>query len=147
VGSVLRGLHVADLKADERLRSNNQRVLSRDRLIPLLRDRLATRSAAELSAVFEANGLPFAPITRPEELVDDRHLLATGGLAPLTLPDGRETTVPLLPITLDGQRLGVRCNPLQLGEHNDDVLTSLGYSTADITNLREAGVIGTELTT
>ncbi|MDP3822618.1 MAG: CaiB/BaiF CoA-transferase family protein [Burkholderiales bacterium] len=137
----------ADLKADERLRSNNQRVLSRDRLIPLLRERLATRSAVELSAVFEANGLPFAPITRPEELVDDPHLLATGGLAPLTLPDGRETTVPLLPITLDGQRLGVRCNPPRLGEHNDDVLTSLGYSTADITHLREAGVIGTELTT
>ena len=132
----------ADLKADERLRSNNQRVLSRDWLIPLLRERLATRSAAELSDVFEANGLPFAPITRPEELVADPHLLATGGLAPLTLPDGRETTVPLLPITLDGQRLGLRCNPPRLGEHNDDVLTSLGYSAGDITALREAGVIG-----
>ena len=132
----------ADLKADERLRSNNQRVLSRDWLIPLLRERLAARSAAELSDVFEANGLPFAPITRPEELVDDPHLLATGGLAPLTLPDGRETTVPLLPITLDGQRLGLRHNPPLLGEHNDDVLTSLGYSAGDITALREAGVIG-----
>ena len=132
----------ADLKADARLRSNNQRVLARDWLIPLLRERLATRSAAELSAVFEANGLPFAPITRPEELVDDPHLLATGGLAPLTLPDGRKTTVPLLPITLDGQRLRLRHNPPQLGEHNDEVLTSLGYSAGDITSLREAGVIG-----
>jgi crotonobetainyl-CoA:carnitine CoA-transferase CaiB-like acyl-CoA transferase len=132
----------ADLKADRRLRSNNQRVLSREWLIPLLRERLATRSAAELSAVFEANGLPFAPITRPEELVDDPHLLATGGLAPLTLPDGRETTVPLLPITLDGQRLGVRNNPPQLGEHNDEVLTSLGYTATEIAGLREAGVAG-----
>jgi len=132
----------ADLKADERLRSNNQRVLSREWLIPLLRERLAKRSAAELSAVFEANGLPFAPITRPEELVDDPHLLATGGLAPLTLPDGRATTVPLLPITLDGQRLGLRNNPPRLGEHNDHVLTSLGYSAGDIAALREAGVVG-----
>ena len=132
----------ADLKADARLRSNNQRVLARDWLIPLLRERLATRSAAELSDVFEANGLPFAPITRPEELVDDPHLLATGGLAPLTLPDGRQATVPLLPITLDGQRLGLRNDPPQLGEHNDDVLTSLGYSTGEIAALREAGVVG-----
>ena len=132
----------ADLKADERLRSNNQRVLSRDWLVPLLRERLAARSAAELSAVFEANGLPFAPITRPEELVDDPHLLATGGLAPLTLPDGRETTVPLLPITLDGQRLGVRNNPPRLGEHNDEVLAALGYSASEIKALREAGVVG-----
>ena len=132
----------ADLRADERLRSNNQRVLSRDWLIPLLRERLAARSATELSDVFEANGLPFAPITRPEELVDDPHLLATGGLAPLTLPDGRATTVPLLPITLGGQRLGLRHNPPQLGEHNDEVLTSLGYSADDIATLRRAGVIG-----
>ena len=132
----------ADLKADERLRSNNQRVLSRDWLIPLLRERLAKRLAAKLSDVFEANGLPFAPITRPEQLVDDPHLLATGGLAPLTLPDGRETTVPLLPITLAGQRLGVRNDPPQLGEHNDEVLTSLNYSAVDIAALREAGVVG-----
>jgi crotonobetainyl-CoA:carnitine CoA-transferase CaiB-like acyl-CoA transferase len=132
----------ADLKADARLRSNNQRVLARDWLIPLLRERLAHRSAAELSAVFEAHGLPFAPITRPEELVADPHLLATGGLAPLTLPDGRETTVPLLPITLDGQRLALRNNPPRLGEHNDEVLTGLGYSAADIKALRDAGVIG-----
>jgi len=132
----------ADLKADARLRSNNERVLSREWLIPLLRDRLAARSAADLSAVFEANGLPFAPITRPEELMADPHLLATGGLAPLTLPDGRATTVPLLPITLDGQRLGLRKDPPRLGEHNDELLASLGYSVDEIAALRQAGVIG-----
>ena len=31
---------------------------------------------------------------------------ATGALAPMTLPDGRPTQVPLLPITLDGERPG-----------------------------------------
>ena len=35
---------------------------------------------------FERVGLPYAPITRPEELFDDPHLLATGGLAPITVP-------------------------------------------------------------
>ena len=137
----------AGLKADARLHSNNQRVLARDWLIPLLRERLAARTAAELSAVFEANGLPFAPITRPEELVDDPHLLATGGLAPLTLPDGRASTVPLLPITLAGQRLGLRNNPPRLGEHNDELLTGLGYSALEVAALREAGVISTRETT
>ena len=137
----------AGLKADARLHSNNQRVLARDWLIPLLRERLAARTAAELSEVFEANGLPFAPITRPEELVDDPHLLATGGLAPLTLPDGRASTVPLLPITLAGQRLGLRNNPPRLGEHNDELLTGLGYSALEVAALREAGVISTRETT
>ena len=36
----------------------------------------------------EKAGLPFAPIRRPEDLYDDEHLLATGGLADMRLPDG-----------------------------------------------------------
>jgi crotonobetainyl-CoA:carnitine CoA-transferase CaiB-like acyl-CoA transferase len=79
-----------DLKADPRLKTNNDRVQARDRMMPILRSRLADRSAAELARIFEDSGLPFAPITQPEALFDDPHLNATGALAPLTLPDGRK---------------------------------------------------------
>jgi crotonobetainyl-CoA:carnitine CoA-transferase CaiB-like acyl-CoA transferase len=123
---------LADLKADARLTSNNDRVRARDWMMPLLRERLAPYSAAELSALFEANALPFAPITRPQDLLDDPHLNASGGLAPLTLPDGRETKTVLLPITLDGARPGVRLNPPRLGEHNAEILGALGYSAIEI---------------
>ncbi len=132
----------ADLKADTRLASNNDRVRSRDWLLPLLRERLAPHAASELSAVFEAQGLPFAPITRPQDLFDDPHLQQTGGLAPLTLPDGRECTVPLLPLTLDGERPGLRLNPPALGEHSRVVLAGLGYGEADIQRLLDQGVVG-----
>eukprot|EP01036_Dinobryon_divergens_P040065 gene40066-52912_t len=77
-----------DLKADPRLQGNNNRVRARDWLIPLLRERLALQKVAELAALFERHGLPFAPITKPHELLDDPHLCATGGLAAITLPDG-----------------------------------------------------------
>jgi len=113
---------LADLQADARLTSNNDRVRAREWMMPLLRERLAPYSAAELSALFEANALPFAPITRPQDLLDDPHLNASGGLAPLTLPDGRETKTVLLPITLDGARPGLRLNPPRLGEHNTEIL-------------------------
>ena len=131
----------ADLKADVRLASNNQRVQAREWLMPLLRERLATHTAAELGAVFEANGLPYAPITRPEDLLDDPHLLATGGLAPMHLPDGRATAVPLLPLTLDGQRPGVRLDPPRLGEHTEALLGELGYAADSIESLRREGVV------
>jgi len=131
----------ADYFADARLRSNNDRVLAREWFIPLLRQRLSSHSAAELTQVFEANGLPFAPITDPQHLFQDPHLLQTGGLAPMTLPDGQKTQVPLLPLTLDGQRLGLRHNPPKLGEHADAVLAGLGYTQADIAALRGAGVV------
>ena len=122
----------ADLKRDERLHTNNDRVRARDWLMALLRERLAGHSAAELAALFEAHGLPFAPITRPEDLFEDPHLQATGALAPITLPDGRDTRVVLLPLTINGQRPGIRLSPPQQGEHSVQLLTELGYSTAEI---------------
>ena len=59
----------------------------------------------------------------------------------MTLPDGRETTVPLLPLTLDGERPGLRLNPPRLGEHGVELLLSLGYSEADIVDMRRTGVL------
>ncbi|HXD43015.1 MAG TPA: CaiB/BaiF CoA-transferase family protein [Ramlibacter sp.] len=131
----------ADLKVDPRLKSNNDRVMARDWMMPILRSRLADRSAAELSAIFERNALPFAPITRPEDLFDDPHLNATGGLAPLTLTDGRATTVPLLPLTLGGDRPGVRLNPPKLGQHTGELLGELGYSAAELEVLKSRRAI------
>lgn len=96
-------------------------------------------SAAELSAVFEQNGLPFALITKPEDLFDDPHVLATGGLAAMTLPDGRATQAPLMPITLGGQRPSLRLNPPRLGEHTNDLLAGVGYTSEQITTMKNAG--------
>ena len=59
----------------------------------------------------------------------------------MELPDGRQTVVPLLPIKLDGQRLGLRLNPPKLGEHTDALLQSLGYSGADVAALYAEGVV------
>jgi crotonobetainyl-CoA:carnitine CoA-transferase CaiB-like acyl-CoA transferase len=131
----------SDLQADPRLSSNNLRVLARHWLIPLLRERLADTPARELAALFEANGLPFAPITDPQHLFEDAHLNATGGLAPMTLPDGRETRVPLLPLKLDGERLGLRLDPPKLDEHGTELLLSLGYSGDDVAALRRGGIL------
>jgi crotonobetainyl-CoA:carnitine CoA-transferase CaiB-like acyl-CoA transferase len=122
----------ADLQADERLKTNNDRVRAREWMMPQLRRRLASFSVQELAAKFEQHALPFAPITQPEDLLHDPHLQATGGLAPMTLPDGRPTQTVLLPITLGGERPGVRLNPPKLGEHNAEVFSALGYSPEEI---------------
>ena len=121
-----------DLKADPRLASNNDRVRERAWMMPLLRERLAHHSAAHLAEVFERHALPFAPITRPEDLLQDPHLNATGALAPMTLPDGRATQTVLLPLAMDGQRPGVRLSPPQVGEHNTELLAELGYDAIKI---------------
>ena len=122
--------------ADTRLKTNNDRVQAREWLMPLLRSHLADYPAAALAARFEEEGLPFAPITRPEQLFDDPHLKATGGLAPITLPDGRESFVPLAPLTLDGQQPPIRLQPPAVGEHTDALLRAVGYRDDEIAALK-----------
>lgn len=138
-------LGFADLKADPRYASNNLRVERRPTLMPALRERLAARSAADLAALFERVGLPYAPIRKPEELLEDEHLLATGGLADMTLPDGpragQTAKATLLPFTLGGQRLGVHRDPPKLGDATSDLLGELGIGPAEQERLRQARVV------
>jgi len=132
-------LGFADLKADRSLSTNNQRVRERPRLLATIRERLAHRSADELASLFENAGLPFAPIRKPEELYDDPHLAATGGLADVRLPDGekagQKVKTTLFPFTLQGRRLGVRIDPPRLGEHTREVLGTIGYAPDQIDKL------------
>lgn len=139
-----------DLRDDPRLTTNNDRVRARDWFMPELRARLATRSKTEIVTIFEARGLPYAPITRPDELYDDPHLLATGGLAPVVLPSDTtsagqavSTAMPLLPITFDGERLPLRSSPPSVGNATAELLSSLGYPPEQINALEAANVVVT----
>jgi crotonobetainyl-CoA:carnitine CoA-transferase CaiB-like acyl-CoA transferase len=138
-------LGFADLKADPLLATNNDRVKLRPSLLATLRERLAPHTAAELAAIFEQAGLPFAPIRRPEDLYDDPHLLATGGLADVVLPDGdkagQTVKTTLFPITMGGARLGVRLQPPRFGAHTSELLLGLGYTAAEIERLKEQAVV------
>lgn len=134
-------LGFADLKAEAELATNNQRVTHRPRLLKTIAERIAGYSAAELADVMEQAGLPFAPIRKPEDLYDDEHLLVTGGLADIRLPDGPKAgetvKTTLFPITLDGRRLGVRMDPPRLGEHTTELLKEMGCSDIEVETLRE----------
>jgi crotonobetainyl-CoA:carnitine CoA-transferase CaiB-like acyl-CoA transferase len=129
-----------DLLADTRLSTNIGRVESRDWMIPIVREALATLSAADIAATFERVGLPYAPITKPHELFDDIHLTQSGGLAPIHVPADCsmaareiECVTPLLPFTMQGERPAIRNGAPSLGEHSSEVLRSLGMQDDDNT--------------
>jgi crotonobetainyl-CoA:carnitine CoA-transferase CaiB-like acyl-CoA transferase len=137
---------LADLKDDPKYATNNDRVRERATMMPILRERLGRHAAHEIARLMESNKLPYAPIRKPEELFDDEHLLATGGLADMTLPDGphagETSKATLFPFTMDGQRLGVRLSPPTLGSHTDALLQEMGYATAAVKALRQARAVG-----
>ncbi|WP_459747362.1 CaiB/BaiF CoA transferase family protein [Pseudomonas sp. 3A(2025)] len=131
----------SDWAVDAELALNNQRVQVRDELLPHVRQCLGAMSKADVMARCEAAGLPFSPIQRPEDLFDDQHLNASGGMAALTTPSGKEVKVPMLPFEMDGQRFGARLGVPELGSHSEALLEELGYSASDVQDLYVAGVI------
>lgn len=137
-----------DLFQDAKLASNNLRVQQRAYLIPELQDRLKDTSAAQIADIFERHGLPYAPITKPEELFADPHLQETGGLASIVITDGprvgEKSAIPLLPLMMNGERLGVRENPPRVGQHTLEILQNLGYQEHEIKQMIKDGVIHVE---
>src|SRR3546814_17150914 len=79
---------LGDIGTDPDLAANNQRVLARDRILPVVRALFAATERSELVERLERPGLPFAPIAKPGDLFDDPHL-NEGGLVPRTLVAGR----------------------------------------------------------
>ncbi|MCP3999510.1 MAG: CoA transferase [Gammaproteobacteria bacterium] len=137
-----------ELANDEALKSNNDRVLAKERLVPIIQEVFMGYTKAELMEKLEKTGLPFAPIARPEDLFEDEHLNASGGLVPFTVTDGdfkgEQVELPALPLEMDGHRFGLHQPVPHAGEHTREVLEAAGYSEDQIQSMLDDGSIGAE---
>ncbi|WP_310634223.1 CaiB/BaiF CoA-transferase family protein [Paraburkholderia sp.] len=118
-------LHCPQLAQEPRFATNALRVAVRAELLARLGDILKHRHVDELAPRLEAAGIPYAPIVRPDQLMNDPHLKASGGLVPMQTDDGGTTAVVLLPITMGGRRPGVRQALARVGEHTQEILSRL----------------------
>src|SRR5688572_19879533 len=132
---------LTELLADPSLKTNPQRVEARPRVMPVVKEIFARMTKDEVMARCEALGLPFAPIARPEDLFDDPHLNASGGMTAITLPNGKKTKVPALPLEMNGRRLGTRLDLPRVGEHTHELLAGLGYADDEIDALVREQVV------
>ena len=123
--TLCRVLQRPDLAAEPALATNALRVAVRPVLLQRLGEILAQHRIDELAPQLEAAGIPYAPIVRPDQLLDDPHLKQSGGLVPMECDDGEMTEVVLLPLTLGGRRPGVRQPLARVGEHTHEVLARL----------------------
>jgi crotonobetainyl-CoA:carnitine CoA-transferase CaiB-like acyl-CoA transferase len=128
------------LKNDARLKTNGQRVKERTWLLPALSSVLKQYDQKSLATKLEEIGLPFAPIAKPWDLLDDPHLNAFGGLVE-TQVAGKTIRVPALPLELDGKRLPKRADPPRIGQHGRELLAALGCSPLEIQALVDERIV------
>ena len=118
-----------ELSARTEWQTNNERVKARDQIIPIVSALFRSMPREDLVAKLEKSGLPFAPIVRPDELVDDAHLNAGGGLLDVTLSDGTIARLPALPLEFDGQRPGLFRDLPTPDQHGAELRSRLAATT------------------
>src|SRR5690606_7474228 len=134
------GFERLDLAADPGLQTNNDRIAARERLLPELRSLMAGLTLAEIVDRCARAELPFAPLARPEDLLDDEQLTAGGGLLDTLFPGGQRAGMPALPFALDGRRWGLRLDPPRPGEHSVEMLERAGLSQGEVAALIDDGI-------
>jgi crotonobetainyl-CoA:carnitine CoA-transferase CaiB-like acyl-CoA transferase len=132
----------AELAADPRLATNNDRIEARPWLVPKVAAVFKKYTKAQLEQMCLDADISFAPIARPQDLFDHPHLLANGSLAATTLPGGVKTRLPLLPFQMFGWRPQLITDPPEIGQHNNEVLAEIGYEPAGIERLKSGGLLG-----
>ena len=136
---------LTDFANDSSLNGNSDRVKHKDRIIPVIQGTFRRYTKQQLMDKLERTGLPFAPITKPQELFDDVHLNAGAGLLPITVTDGenagQKTKLPALPLEMHGQRFGIRRDVPQAGQHTREILGQAGYNDEQVEALIRNGIV------
>ena len=130
-----------DYANDESLDLNKGRVEKRDVIIPRLQELFRTFTKNDLMKKLDSTGLPFAPISKPEDLFDDVHLNESGGLLDIEIPTGGKTKLPAMPINMDDRRFDVHTPVPKVGEHSIKILEELGMDEDEIKDLFDQEVV------
>ena len=93
-------------------------------------------------ARLEQSGIPAGQLLSPLQVIEDPQVVQTGMLTWTDYP-GLSKPAPLVsgPVEFSGMDTGIRLRPPMLGEHTDQVLGGVGYSTSEIAGLRERRIV------
>ena len=82
-----------------------------------------------------------APVSRFEDVVDDPQVAHNDLLTTVERPDGEPMRVVGMPVRFSATPGSVRSGPPSVGQHTDEVLTSIGFSADQIAAMREEGAV------
>ena len=130
-----------DLRDDPMLSSNDGRVDCNAMLDEAISAWTSQRTLDEILSLLDAADIPAGRIYSVADIVEDPHYAAREMILPTELPGDIEVKMPGIAPKLSDTPGVVRWPGPTLGQHTDEVLTSLGFGEADIARLRRAGAV------
>ena len=139
---LLRAVGRADLVDDPRFRTNADRLANREEIEAIVRDFIAARTQAEALAYFEAAEVTVGQVCDEADLAE--HAFVREREVLVDLPDRLMESMPMHNVVprLSGTPGALRAPAPAIGQHNAELLASLGYTDAEIEALAKAGVLG-----
>jgi len=126
---------------DPRFATNKERIEHREELIPLLEEIIQSQDADHWLERFTEAEIPCGPINFVDQTLTDPQLLSRGMIVELEHPLVGVVRSVGNPVHLSQTPVSYRRPPPLLGEHNVEILSSLGYSRAEIGALESERVI------
>ena len=128
-------------RTDERFSTNAQRVRNIAELSAMLREVFGEWEREKLIAALDKAGVPCGPINSVADVFREPQVQARGMLRYVPHPSGVDAPQVGSPMRFAESPLRIPSAPPLLGQHSDDILTELGYSTDRIEALRSAGAV------
>lgn len=137
----MRAIGRDDLIDDPRFAGNRNRLAHRDELDAIFADYMSTHTLDETLAAFQREGGAIGPIYSAEQIFNDPQVQARDVVT--TVKDDDFGTVRMQNVVprLTRNPGQIRWSAKDLGADTDAILTDLGFDVAQITTLRENGII------
>ena len=126
----------------EEFRTHAARVKNIREMDEIINDWAKDKTVKEVCSIIASAGVPCAPVYSIKELEQDEHIAGAREMFPtINQPGIGEYRITNIPVRFASSGLApIKAAP-DLGAHNEEIFGQLGYTTEELTYLREQGVI------
>lgn len=130
-----------DLLTDTRFATSKARSDNRDELMDVLMPETRKKPSAEWIKLLNEAGVPCGPIYKINESFADEQVQFLEMAQPVHSPQLGDLTILGHPVSINGERNPLQRSAPDLGQDNEEVYTSIGFSKEQLDDLAKRGVI------